>query len=181
MKDAMLRATEIPVVAMWKDESVVFPNAAARRLLAVQPDATSEDSYDFMSRFRPWSADFSRQLEDHDNPIVSLCRTQQAFTRWQIGLINESTGVRYNFDVSGHPMFDEKSGEFYAGLISFKDVTEYTEKIALQTAENEQQFQLICDMMPQMMWTTRADGYRKPVSTFLVLPSSISGYADLHR
>ena len=158
MKDAMLRATEIPVVAMWKDESVVFPNAAARRLLAVSADATTDESYDFMSRFTPWSADFSRQLEDHDNPIISLCRTQQPFSRWQIGLINERTGARSNFDVSGHPVFDEKNGEFFAGLIAFKDVTEYTEKLALQSAENEQQFQLICDMMPQMMWTTRADG-----------------------
>lgn len=161
MKDAMLRATEIPVVAMWKDESVVFPNAAARRLLSVNADATTDESYDFMSRFKPWSADFSRQLEDNDNPIISLCRTEKPFTRWQIGLINDKTGARSNFDVSGHPVFDEKNGEFFAGLIAFKDVTEYTEKIALQTAENEEQFSLICDMMPQMLWTTRADGYRE--------------------
>ena len=159
MKDAMLRATEIPVLAMWKDESVVFPNAAMRRLLAVNTDATTDESYDFMSRFKPWSADFSRKLEDHDNPIISLCRTQKKFSRWQIGLINEKTGVRSNFDVSGHPVFDEKNGEFFAGLIAFKDVTEYTERIATQTAENEEQFALICDMMPQMMWTTKADGY----------------------
>jgi len=159
MKDAMLRATEIPVVTMWKDESVVFPNAAARRLLAVNADATTDGSYDFMSRFKPWSADFSRQLEDNDNPIISLCRTEKPFTRWQIGLINDRTGARLNFDVSGHPVFDEKNGEFFAGLIAFKDVTEYTAKIALQTAENDEQFSLICDMMPQMLWTTRADGF----------------------
>ena len=159
MKDVMLRATEIPLLAMWRDESVVFPNPAARRLLAVSADATSEESYDFMSRFKPWSADFSRELEDSDNPIISLCRTQKPFTRWQIGLINGKTGIRSNFDVSGHPVFDEKNGEFFAGLISFKDVTEYTERIATQNAENEEQFSLICDMMPQMLWTTNPDGY----------------------
>ena len=131
-------------MAMWKDESVVFPNAAARRLLAVNADATTDESYDFMSRFKPWSADFSRQLEDNDNPIISLCRTEKPFSRWQIGLIKDKTGARSNFDVSGHPVFDEKNGEFFAGLIAFKDVTEYTEKIALQTTENEEQFSLIC-------------------------------------
>jgi PAS domain S-box-containing protein len=38
-------------------------------------------------------------------------------------------------------------------------VTEYTEKLASQSEQNEQQFQLICDSMPQMLWTTRPDGY----------------------
>ena len=105
----MIRAMHIPILAMWKDESVVFPNPAARRLLAVNADPTSEDSYDFLSRFKPWSTDFSRQLEDNDNPIVSLCRTQKAFSRWQIGLINERTGKKSIYDVSGHPVFDEKT------------------------------------------------------------------------
>ncbi|KIX01269.1 uncharacterized protein Z518_08994 [Rhinocladiella mackenziei CBS 650.93] len=159
MKNAMLNAIEIPLIAMWKDESVVFPNMAARRLLAVDADPTSENSYDFLSRFTPWSAGFARQLQEIDNPIISLCRTQKAFTSWHIGMIDEKTGKRSNFDVSGHPVFDEKTGEFLAGLIAFKDVTSYTEKIALQTAEKEEQFRLICDMMPQMCWTARADGY----------------------
>jgi len=159
MKEAMLNAVHIPLLAMWKDESVVFPNLAARRLLAVSTDPTSDDSYDFMSRFKPWSADFSHQLVEVENPIIALCRTQNSFQRWHIGLINEKTGKRSNFDVSGHPVFDDKTGEFFAGLIAFKDVTEYTEKLATQSAENEEQFRLICDVMPQMIWTTRPDGY----------------------
>lgn len=159
MKDAMLNAMHIPVIAMWRDESVVFPNPAARRLLAVTADPTSDESYDFMSRFRPWTADFSRELTDAENPIIKLCRTQQPFASWQVGLINSATGKKSNFDVSGYPVFDDKTNEFFAGLVAFKDVTEYTEKIASQVAENELQFQLICDTMPQMLWTTRPDGF----------------------
>lgn len=158
MKDAMLNAMEIPVIAMWRDESVVFPNQAARKLLAVHADPTSDESYDFMSRFNPWTADFSRELREDENPIIKLCRTQKAFTRWQIGLINNNTGRKSCYDVSGRPVFDDKTGEFFAGLIAFKDVTEYTERIATQTAENEQQFELICDTMPQMLWTTKPNG-----------------------
>jgi len=161
MKEAMLDAMEIPVIAMWHDESVVFPNQAARRLLTVTTDPTSEDSYDFISRFRPWTVDFSRELEEDENPIVQLCRTQRSFSRWQIGLVKTSTGKKSTYDVSGYPVFDENTGEFFAGMIAFKDVTEYTEKIASQVAENEQQFQLICDTMPQMLWTTRPDGYHE--------------------
>ena len=159
MKDATLNAMHIPVIAMWRDESVVFPNPAARRLLAVTADPTTDDSYDFMSRFNPWTADFSRELREDENPIIKLCRTQQPFASWQIGLINAGTGKRSTYDVSGYPVFDDKTNEFFAGLVAFKDVTQFTEKIASQSAENERQFQLICDTMPQMLWTTRPDGF----------------------
>ncbi|KAK5941356.1 hypothetical protein PMZ80_006634 [Knufia obscura] len=159
MKDAMLNAMHIPIIAMWRDESVVFPNPAARRLLAVTADPTTDDGYDFMSRFNPWTADFSRELNEDENPIIRLCRTQQPFGSWQIGLINAGTGKKSTYDVSGYPVFDDKTNEFFAGLVAFKDVTEYTEKIAHQSAENERQFQLICDTMPQMLWTTRPDGF----------------------
>lgn len=159
MKIGMLDAIESPLIAMWKDGSAVFPNLAARRLLAVETDPTSENSYDFLSRFKPWTPDFGRQLKEEENPIVALCRTQQAFTSWKIGLVNERLGTRSNFDVSGHPVVDQKTGEYLAGMIAFKDVTSYTETIASQLAENEEQFRLICDMMPLMCWTMRPDGF----------------------
>lgn len=157
MKDAMLSAMDVPVVAMWRDESLVLPNKAMSKLLSVTADPMSEDNYDFMSRFTPYTADFSRQLDEEENPIITLCRTHQGFTKWQIGMIKD--GKRLNYDVSGYPVKDDKTGEFFAGLIAFQDVTEYTEKIAEQTIENDNQFSLICDTMPQMMWTTRPDGY----------------------
>lgn len=159
MKNAMLNAIEIPLIAMWKDESVVFPNMAARRLLAVDADPTSDDSYDFLSRFKPWSPDFSHELSESNNPIIALCRSKRAFTNWQIGMISEKTGKRSTFDVSGYPLFDEKNKEFQAGLIAFKDVTSYADKLASQAAEQEDWFRLMCDMMPVICWTARPDGY----------------------
>ena len=158
MKDAMLSNMDIPVIAIWRDESAAFPNQPARRLLAVEANATSQDSYDFMSRFKPYTTDFERELEDSENPMLSLCRKQETFSNWKIGLIEPKTGKKRTFDVNGKPVFDDKSGEFLVGLVAFKDVTEYTEKLATQSEENEQQFQLICDTMPQMLWTTTPDG-----------------------
>jgi PAS domain S-box-containing protein len=158
MKDAMLSAMEIPVLAIWKDESVVFPNPAARRMLAVVADPTTEDSYDFISRFKAYTTDFARELRQDEFPMTSLCRNEKGFSNWKIGMI-DLRGKRRNYDVSGKPVFDEKTGEFFAGLVAFKDVTEYTEMLASQSEENEQQFQLICNSMPQMLWTTRPDGY----------------------
>lgn len=159
MKNAMLNAIDIPLITVWRDEIVVFPNKAARKLLAVDTDPTSDVSYDFKSRFTPWSSDFSHELAEDDNPIVALCRTQKPFSCWKVGMIDEVTTRRSTFDVSGHPVFDERSGEFLGGLMVFKDSTEYTEKIASQSAENEEQFRLICETMPQMLWTTRPDGF----------------------
>ncbi|KIV91710.1 hypothetical protein PV10_06224 [Exophiala mesophila] len=159
MKNAMLNAIDIPLVTVWKDQSVAFPNLAARKLLATEAKPTSDDSYDFFSRFTPWAADYSRLLEESENPIVALCHTQKPFSGWQVGLIDDISGKKSRFDVSGHPVFDERSKEFLAGLLTFKDVTEYEEKIASQSVENEEKFRLICDTMPQMLWTTRPDGF----------------------
>lgn len=159
MKDAMLDAMKIPVFAMWRDESLTFPNRAARRLFDSTPDSTSEDGYDFLSRFKAYTADFERELEPDEIPIVKLCRTQKGFSNWEIGIVESKTGKPSNYNVMGEGIFDDKSGEFLGGLILMKDVTEYTERLAKQSEENEQQFQLICDTMPQMLWTTRSDGF----------------------
>lgn len=159
MKNAMLNAIDIPLVTVWRDQSVAFPNQAARKLLAVDADPTSDISYDFKSRFTPWSTDFEHELAEEDNPIIALCRSQKPFSSWKVGLINDKTNKRSTFDVSGHPVFDERSGDFMGGLMVFKDVTEWEERIASQSVEHEEQFRLICDTLPQMIWTTTPDGY----------------------
>lgn len=51
-----------------------------------------------------------------------------------------------------------KTGEFQAGIVTLNDVTEYTDMIKAQYEENDQQFQLICDSMPQLLWTTDQQG-----------------------
>ncbi|KAL9609506.1 MAG: hypothetical protein Q9167_005723 [Letrouitia subvulpina] len=157
MKDAIMNAAEIPVVTMWKDESLVFPNKAASQLMYQRADPTTNDAYDFLSRFQVYTQDFGRQLAAEEYPIVKLCRTQKPFNRWKIGII-DSEERRLNFDVSGEGIHDEKTGEFLAGIIVLKDVTEYTDMIKTQTQENDEQFELICDTMPQMLWTTDPEG-----------------------
>jgi PAS domain S-box-containing protein len=42
--------------------------------------------------------------------------------------------------------------------VIFKDVTEYTQKIAAQVQKNEQQFEYIANFMPVMVWTTTPSG-----------------------
>ncbi|KAL9595868.1 MAG: hypothetical protein Q9219_006173 [cf. Caloplaca sp. 3 TL-2023] len=158
MKDAIMNAVEIPVFALWKDESLGFPNKAAARLMHQEVDPTTEDAYDLLSRFKVYTEDFKRELTPEEYPIVQLCRTQKPFRKWKIGVV-DGKGKHLCFDVSGEGIHDEKTGEFLAGIVVLKDVTEYTDIIKTQTRQNDEQFEIICDTMPQMLWTTNAIGH----------------------
>lgn len=161
MKDGMINAMEIPVFVMWKDESLVIPNTAATRLMHHEAKIDSTDALDLISRFKVYTEDFERELLPEELPLVKLCRTQKPFSRIKIGIIN-SRSERKHFDASGEGIIDEKTGEFLAGIVTLNDVTEYTDIIKSQSEENDQQFQLICDTMPQLLWTTTDQG----ISTF---------------
>ncbi|KAL8776950.1 MAG: hypothetical protein Q9213_008075 [Squamulea squamosa] len=158
MKDAIMDAVDIPVFTLWKDESLAFPNNAAKRLMHQDADPTTDDAYDIMSRFRVYTEDFKRELMPEEFPIVRLCRTQKPFSKWKVGIV-DGDGRHLNFDVSGEGIHDKKTGEFLAGIVVLKDVTEYTDIIKAQNRENDEQFELICDTMPQMLWTTNPKGH----------------------
>ena len=158
MKDAIMNAVEIPVFTLWKDESLGFPNKAAAQLMHQDVDPTTEDAYDLLSRFHVFTEDFKRKLSPEEFPIVQLCRTEKPFHKWKVGVV-DGNGKRLNFDVSGEGIHDEDTGEFLAGIVVLKDVTEYTDMIKTQHRENDEQFEIICDTMPQMLWTTNPKGY----------------------
>ncbi|KAH0544214.1 hypothetical protein FGG08_001659 [Glutinoglossum americanum] len=159
MKDAILETMELPVFAMWKDGSLAIPNQAGRRLLQQGKDPLTKHGYDLISRFRMWSEDFERELEPEEFPIVEICRTQKPFASRIVGMKDPISERNITYDVSGKGILDEGTGEFLAGLIWMRDVTEYKDRIATQREENEERFKTICDCMPQLLWTTRPDGH----------------------
>lgn len=123
MKDAIMGVVDVPVFALWKDESLGFPNKAAARLMYQDVDPTTADAYDLLSRFRFYTEDFKRELTQEEFPVVQLCRTQKPFSRWKVGII-DAQGQHLSFDVSGEGIHDEVTGEFLAGIVVLKDVTE---------------------------------------------------------
>ncbi|KAL8714756.1 MAG: hypothetical protein Q9220_001269 [cf. Caloplaca sp. 1 TL-2023] len=157
MKDAIMNAVDTPIFTLWKDESLGFPNKAAARLMHQDADPLSEDAYDMLSRFHVYTEDFKRELMPEEFPVVQLCRTQKPFGKWKVGIL-DGNGRHLNFDVSGEGIHDEKTGEFLGGMVVLKDVTEYTDLIKTQNRENDEQFEIICDTMPQMLWTTDPNG-----------------------
>jgi hypothetical protein len=84
-----------------------------------------------------------------------LIRTEKPFTSRKVG-IKDKTGRKQIFDFAA--IRDETTGEFLAGRVTAWNITDMTEEIREMKAKNEQRFQLICDSMPQMIWTSTPAG-----------------------
>jgi PAS domain S-box-containing protein len=143
---------------MWKDESFGIPNKALMRLLPKDASYASGDQRDFLSQFSCWTEDFQRLLEVDEFPIIEVCRSQKRIEKQRLGLRHPQTGTRIVYEINGEPVFHEETGDFLGGIVVFKDVTEYTQKIAAQIEQNEKQFEYIANFMPVMVWTTTPDG-----------------------
>ena len=158
MKDALLDNTQMPIIAMWKDGSVIFPNKAARLLLPSDTDLDiSGDGFDLWQKWELWTEDFARRLEFEEYPVSVLIRTESPFPSMRAGLINRS-GKRLIYDYLGEAIRDDTTGEFLAGVVTGRDVTTMSEEITQIKERGDEQFKLICDTMPQLVWTATPDG-----------------------
>ena len=150
MKEALLDNTEVPILAMWKDESLTIPNKAARRLFHPTADLTQvKDGADLVTKWHMWDETFTTRLDPTEYPISVLVKTQTPFQSRKIGIFDPETDRKIVFDCLGEAIRDEISGEFMAGMVTFRDITEMTEQIIEIKEKDEQRFQLICDSMPQ--------------------------------
>ena len=150
MKEALLDNTEVPILAMWKDESLTIPNKAARRLFHSTADLTQvKDGADLVTKWHIWDDTFTTRLDPREYPISVLIRTQTPFSSRKIGIIDPETDRKSVFDCLGEAIRDENTGEFLAGMVTCRDITEMTEQINEIKEKDEQRFQLICDSMPQ--------------------------------
>jgi PAS domain S-box-containing protein len=172
MKDALLDNTQVPILAMWKDESLTIPNRAARRLFHPSADLTVvKDGFDLVSKWHVWDETFTTKLDPSEYPISVLVRTQTPFEHRKIGIYDPETDRRIVFDCLGEALMDEHSGEFLAGVLTCRDITSMTEQINEIKEKDEQRFELICDSMPQMIWTTTPEGMHDWFSQrWLVIP-----------
>ncbi|KAH8836831.1 hypothetical protein MCOR27_009443 [Pyricularia oryzae] len=156
MKDATLDNSQMPILAMWKDGSASFPNKAARAMFRTdQSDASEGDA--LLRRWDVYDEDFTQALEPQDYPISILLRTETPFTGIRIGMYNPD-GQKVVFDVLGEAIKDEQTGEFLAGVIYCRDVSPMKQIINNMKELEDEKFRLICDTMPQLVWTTTPDG-----------------------
>ncbi|PHH83964.1 hypothetical protein CDD83_2711 [Cordyceps sp. RAO-2017] len=158
MKDALLDNTQMPILAMWKDGSVAFPNKAARLMLSRDANLDAiVDGFDLLANWRLWTEDFARELDVCEYPMSVLLRTEAPFAGVRVG-IRDRDGRKIVHDVLGEAIRDDATGEFLAGVVTGRDVTTMTEEITLIKERDDERFQLICDTMPQLVWTAAPDG-----------------------
>jgi PAS domain S-box-containing protein len=159
MKEALLDQTTTPILAMWKDESLTIPNKAARELFIPNADLTKvKDGAQLLTRWQVWDETFTTILDPSEYPISVITKTQTPFASRKIGMIHPETEQRIVFDCLGEAIRDDNTGEFLAGMVTCRDITAMTQEITKIKEKDEQRFQLICDSMPQMIWTTTPEG-----------------------
>ncbi|KAF2835529.1 hypothetical protein M501DRAFT_988825 [Patellaria atrata CBS 101060] len=158
LKDTLLNSMRLPAYAMWKDESFGIPNTALLKLLPESSEYVPTDQRSFLSQLKVWSEDFERELTVDEYPILELCKTQQRIHGSRIGMRDPKSGAKYVFEVTGEPVIDPHSGEFLGGLVVLQDVTELTTRLAAQVEKTEQQFEIMANLIPPMVWTTTPDG-----------------------
>ena len=147
----------VPMLAISKDETVALPNDAMVRLMRDSSGSVSYDYHELMSQMQFYTEDFSRSLRSSENPVAYLCKEQKPFSNWKIGL-KLSSGELRSYNLHGEAIFDRKTERSLAGLLIFEDTTEYRNIIKEQNEQNEQQFQVVCDTLPQLLWTTDTQG-----------------------
>ncbi|KUI70124.1 Two-component system protein A [Cytospora mali] len=165
MKDALLDNTEQPILIMWKDGTLAFPNLAARKLM--EADASLDKPFEGLDLLRNWvlySEDFSRRLDPSEYPMGILLRTQKPFSGMRFGLILQN-GRRIVYNALSEAIRDDETGEFLAGVITCQDVTDMAKEIDQIKERNAESFKLICDTMPQLVWTATPDGYYDSFNT----------------
>ncbi|KAI1425152.1 hypothetical protein F5Y12DRAFT_749061 [Xylaria sp. FL1777] len=158
IKDALLDNTETPILAMWKDGSAPVFNKAARELFKPSSGVNSTNGYGALPRLDVWNEEFTRMLESSEFPTAVLLQEQKPFSGRRIGAYNKTTGEKVVYDVLGELLKDDKTGEIIGGVVTCRDVTYMAQEITNIRKADEERFRLICETMPQMVWTAAPDG-----------------------
>ncbi|KAL1878624.1 hypothetical protein VTK73DRAFT_7705 [Phialemonium thermophilum] len=143
---------------MWKDGSVAFPNRAAQKLFKKDADIDKcLDGFDILSAWELWDEEFTRQLSTDEFPISQLIRTEEPFSGRRVGMYDPE-GKRLVFEVSGEVIRDDVTGDVLVGVVTAQDVTDVANMITQIKRQDDERFRLICDTMPQLVWTATPDG-----------------------
>ncbi|CAN8101426.1 unnamed protein product [Discula destructiva] len=157
IKDTLLDNTETPIIAMWRDCTVAYPNAACRRIMRQDPSYSSNERVDILRNWIVYSEDFSRVLEPQEYPIAVLLDTKNPYSGMRIGTILQD-GTRVVYDVLGEVICDDETGEFLAGVVTCRDITKMAREIDQMKVRDLERFKMICDIIPQLVWSTDKDG-----------------------
>jgi PAS domain S-box-containing protein len=75
----------------------------------------------------------------------------------RVGLFNHD-GKKIIHDILGEVIRDDVTGELLAAVITGRDMTVIKKEITQIKERDDERFKLICDTMPQLVWTAPPDG-----------------------
>ncbi|KAK8058777.1 ethylene receptor [Apiospora phragmitis] len=160
IKDALLDNTQMPILGMWKDGSAPVMNAAARELF-VDPNEVDGEygvAVDVLPKWEVYDETFTYKFDYSEFPIAVLLRTGKPFSSMRVGMRHPRKEKKIVFDVLGEIIKDTTTGEMLAAVITCRDVTSMAQEITDIKQLDEERFALICNTMPQMVWSTNAEG-----------------------
>ncbi|KAI1258406.1 hypothetical protein F5Y18DRAFT_444842 [Xylariaceae sp. FL1019] len=158
IKDALLNNTQMPILAMWIDGSAPVYNRAAKELFSLPVSVCTTDGYDLLPNWEVWTDDFSQKLQPSEYPVAVLLKEQKPFSGWRVGMYNQNTRKKVVYDMLGEVLTNDDTNEVVGGVVTCRDVTPMAEEITKIKEADEERFKLICDTMPQMVWTTTPEG-----------------------
>lgn len=151
MQDSMIDAIDVPVIAMWTDESGITINKALAYFMFQGADSLrSRDASEILSNFKVNTEDFRRLLIPDEYTIRVTCRSKDQCSKFKVGMFDSNSRRRLS-DVTVHHIYDEETREFQAVLAILEDMTWYTDQIKAQGEQSEQHSQLICETLPRMV------------------------------
>ncbi|KAI0976632.1 hypothetical protein F4678DRAFT_480138 [Xylaria arbuscula] len=160
IKDALLDNTETPILAMWKDGSAPVFNKAAIELFEPDGCANCHYGYDSISHTELWNEDFTRKLGSDEFPTTVLLQEQKPFSGWKFGAYDKTTGKKVVYDVLGEILKDSQSGQIIGGVTTCRDITYMAQEITSIKEADEERSKVICETIPQLVWTATSDGMR---------------------
>ncbi|KAF2086456.1 hypothetical protein K490DRAFT_44222 [Saccharata proteae CBS 121410] len=158
IKNAIMDSTQLPIYAMWKDEEYGIANAAFHSVFEEIPESPAGKQRYVLSNLRLWTEDFSRELRIDELPMFRICSSGKPIHGLKYGRKTAADGPGLIFEATGEPFWDDSGTELLGSLVFFKEVTGYTQQIASQAQQCEEQFEAIANLIPQLVWTTTPDG-----------------------
>ncbi|PWN47866.1 hypothetical protein IE53DRAFT_225974 [Violaceomyces palustris] len=182
LKEGLLHTLDSAIMAMSSDGTCVLRNRACDEILSIFQRRNPQDDLDAQGMKNKmkegkngakvdmswlsdvmdcYTEDFSQPFPEEEWPIYRAAILGQRVKPVKIGCIASDTGARKILEISAKPMRDAGGfGEHIGGVITIVDVTvQDRERKREVKQKGEEYFRLICDSMPQLLWTTRPDGH----------------------
>ncbi|KAL5611686.1 hypothetical protein BROUX41_000736 [Berkeleyomyces rouxiae] len=158
LKDALIDNTNMPIVGIWKDGTIAYPNKAARSMFG-QHTTDNRPFYmtELIADWVLWNEKFTTRIPPNEYPMRLLMETLEPFEGKRIGMVKD--GRRVVYDVIGEVIRDLSSGECLGGVVSYRDVTQLAEDITRYEKSDDERFRTMCDSMPQLVWAVQPDGF----------------------